>query len=170
MTLTNAAKQFCTITTPFGEYKYNCLSMGVCIVPDVFQDLMSCLFDDLEAVRVYIDNLLIVTSSTFKEHLLEVNKVMQKLEKKELKCKISKCEFAVPEKEYLGYIIIREGVWIPKKYKQFSILNVLWKKKRQFLGMVQYYCDVWPKRNKILSPLTELMKVTKNGPIKWIPE
>ena len=80
ITLTDAAKQLCTITTPFGKYEYNRLPMGVCIAPDVFQDRMSSLFDDLEAVRVYIDDLLIVISGTFEEHLLEVEKVMQRLE------------------------------------------------------------------------------------------
>ena len=110
ITLTDAAKQLCTITTPFGKYEYSHPPMGVCIAPDVFQDRMSSLFDDLEAVRVYIDDLLIVTSGTFEEHLLEVEKVMQRLEKVGLKCKIDKCKFAVPEVEYLGYIITREGV------------------------------------------------------------
>ena len=84
--------------------------MRVCIAPDIFQDRMSSLFDYLEAARVYIDDLLIVTFDTFEEHLLDVEKVMHILEKVGLKCKIHKCKFAVTEAEYLGYIITREGV------------------------------------------------------------
>ena len=54
--LTNAAKKVYAITTPFGKYEYNCLTMGVCIVPDIFQEQMSTLMDNLEFVRVYIKN------------------------------------------------------------------------------------------------------------------
>ena len=143
--------------------------MGACIAPCVFLDRMSSLFDDLEAVRVYIDDLLIVTSGIFEEHLLEVEKVRQRLEKVGLKCKIDKCKFAVPEVEYLGYIITREGVKPdPKKIRAILDLERPQDKKqvRQFVGMVQYYRDVWPKRSEILSPLTELTKGTKNGPIQ----
>ena len=73
--------------------------MGVYIVPDVFLDRMSSLFEDLEAVRVYNDDLLIVTSVTFEEHLLEVEKVIKRLEKVGLKYKIDKCKFVAPEVE-----------------------------------------------------------------------
>ena len=41
--LTDATKKVCTTTTPLGKYEYNNLPMGVCIVPDIFQDRMSAL-------------------------------------------------------------------------------------------------------------------------------
>ena len=37
--------------------------------PDVFQAKMSSLFNDLEYVRTYLDDLLILSSSTFEDHL-----------------------------------------------------------------------------------------------------
>ena len=52
--LTDVANKLCTITTPFGKYKYNRLTIGLYIVPDIFQDQMSALMDDLEFVRIYI--------------------------------------------------------------------------------------------------------------------
>ena len=41
----------------------------------------------------------------------------------------------------------------------------------QFLGMVQNYRDLCPKRSEILAPLTQLTKIgpTKNGHIEWTP-
>jgi hypothetical protein len=175
ITLTDAAKKICTITTPFGKYEYNRLPMGVCISPDIFQERMSTLMDDLKSVRVYIDDLLIVTSGSFEEHMVKVDEVMKRLHDAGLKCKIDKCKFAVPEVEYLGYIITREGVKPdPKKIKAIIDLERPRDKKqvRQFLGMVQYYRDLWPNRSEILAPLTELTKggPKDKSPITWTPQ
>ena len=47
ISLTDAAKKVCTINAPFGNYEYNHIPMGVCIAPDIFQEQMSALMDDL---------------------------------------------------------------------------------------------------------------------------
>jgi hypothetical protein len=67
--LTPFSKQLCTIVTPFGKYEYQHLpAYGTLNSPDIFQECMYKLFSDLEYVRAYIDDLLVM-SSTFKEHL-----------------------------------------------------------------------------------------------------
>ena len=38
---------------------------------------------------------------------------------------------------------------------------------RHFLGMVQYYHDLWPRRSEICAPLTELTRGSKKGSIEW---
>ena len=58
------SKKLCTIVLPFGKYEYQRLPMGLCNSPDIFQEKMSTLMQDLEYVRAYIDDLLILTSST----------------------------------------------------------------------------------------------------------
>jgi hypothetical protein len=63
------AKQLRTIMLPWGKYEYQCLLMGLCNCPDIFQEKMSCLMDDLEYVQAYIDDLLITTKGTYLEHL-----------------------------------------------------------------------------------------------------
>jgi hypothetical protein len=45
--LSNDASKLCTIVTPFGKYKYLRLPMGISIAPDIFQDRMCQLFEDL---------------------------------------------------------------------------------------------------------------------------
>ena len=52
------SKRLCTIVTPWGKYEYQCLPMGLCNSPNIFQECMFELFSDLEFVRVYIDDLL----------------------------------------------------------------------------------------------------------------
>jgi predicted thioredoxin/glutaredoxin len=40
--------------------------------PDVFQNVMSKLVQDMEYVKTYLDDLLILTNSSFKDHLLKL--------------------------------------------------------------------------------------------------
>jgi hypothetical protein len=63
------SKCLCSIVMPFGKYEYQCLPMGLCNSPDIFQECTYEIFSDLEYVHVYIDNLLVTSCSTFKEHL-----------------------------------------------------------------------------------------------------
>ena len=50
ITLSPDASKLCTITTPFGKYEYLRLPMGVSVAPDVFQDRIYQLFEDLGSV------------------------------------------------------------------------------------------------------------------------
>ena len=52
-----------TIVLPQGEFEYQILPMGLCNKPDVFQEKMNVLFNGLEYVRAYIDDLLIICNS-----------------------------------------------------------------------------------------------------------
>ncbi len=63
------SKRLCTIVMPFGKFEYQCLTMGLCNGPDIFQECMYEIFSDLEYVCVYIDDLLVTSCSAFKEHL-----------------------------------------------------------------------------------------------------
>ena len=54
--------------------------MGVCIEPDLFQEQTSTLMEDLEFVKFYLDNFIVITSGSFKEHLAMVDEVMKQLQ------------------------------------------------------------------------------------------
>ena len=105
--------------------------MGVCIAPGIFQEKISALMDDLDFVRVYLENFLVITSGSFGKHLAKVEEVMKRLQLSGLKWNIDKCKFAVPKVEYLGYIITQEGIKPDlEKLKQLSILSALRIKNR----------------------------------------
>ena len=67
--LSPQSKQLCTIVLPWGKYEYQRLPMGLCNSPDIFQEKMGTLMQDLEYVRAYIDDLLVLTSGDLKDHL-----------------------------------------------------------------------------------------------------
>jgi hypothetical protein len=66
--LSRSSKHLCTIVMPYSKYKYQCLAMGLCNSPDIFQERMYKIFSDLEYLCVYIDDLLVTSCSTFEEH------------------------------------------------------------------------------------------------------
>jgi hypothetical protein len=89
------SKCVCTIVMPFGKYEYQNLPMGLCNSPDIFQERMYEIFSDLEYVRVYIDDLLVTSCSTFKEHLQRLELVFSQLSEAGLKVNANKSHFAV---------------------------------------------------------------------------
>ncbi len=62
MRLDGNAQKICTLILPWGKYLYLQLPMGLTRSPDIFQEKISSLMESLEFVRVYIDDLLTVTS------------------------------------------------------------------------------------------------------------
>ena len=154
------SSKICTIIFPWGKYSYLRLPMGIACSPDIFQAKMSELMVALEFVRVYIDDLLCITKGSLDDHLSKLRKVLIRLRRAGLKVNAAKCSFCATETEYLGYVLTREGIKPqPKKVEAILALtppqNV--KQLRRFLGMVQYYRDLWARRSEMLSPLTNLV-------------
>jgi Reverse transcriptase (RNA-dependent DNA polymerase) len=97
------SKQLCKIVLPWGKYEYQRLPMGLSNSPDIFQEKMGTLMQDLEYVRAYIDNLLIITKGTFEGHIDSLEVVFNRLKQAGLKVNAKKSFFMKSELEYLGY-------------------------------------------------------------------
>ncbi len=96
------SSKICTIILPWGEFAYQRLPMDVARSPDIFQEKMTGLMSDLEYVRAYIDDLLKFLKDLFRDHLMKLEKVLQKLHKSGLKVNCGKSTVGVCECEYLG--------------------------------------------------------------------
>jgi hypothetical protein len=59
-------QKLCTILFPWymGKYKHKRLPMGIKIYPDIFQNVMSKFVQDMEYVKTYLEDLLILTYSS----------------------------------------------------------------------------------------------------------
>ena len=77
ISLTDTTNKIHTITTPFRKYKYNSIPMRVCTATDKFQEQMSALMYDLEFVRVYFGNFLIISYGPFKDHLANSDGILK---------------------------------------------------------------------------------------------
>ena len=162
------SKKLCTIVLPWGKYEYQRLPMGLCNSPDIFQEKMNILMGDLEYVRAYIDDLLILTKGSFTDHLQKLSEVFTRLQKAGLKVNAKKSFFGQHELEYLGYWITRQGIQ-PCQSKVTAIQQLAApktkKELRKFIGMVNYYRDMWIRRSDVLAPLAAL--TSKSTPWKW---
>ena len=54
--LDDESKDLCVISTPFGQYHYNCLAMGLKVSPDITQEIMEDLLCNIKESNVYIDD------------------------------------------------------------------------------------------------------------------
>ena len=153
---------------PMGKYEYTRLPMGLCNSPDIFQEKMGELMHDLEFTRAYIDDLLVISTGSFQDHLTKLEQVFIRLVKAGLKVNASKSSFCADSLEYLGYWISKEGIKpLNKKVEAINNLSVPKTKRqlRRFLGMINHYRDMWVRRSEILAPLTTL--TSKKVVFKW---
>jgi hypothetical protein len=102
------------------------------LVPDVFQNVMSKHVQDMEYVKTYLDDLLILTNSSFKDHLLKVDMVLARLSTTDMRVNISKSKFFAEQIEYLvfWYWITRQVIK-PIRNKFEAILNIKAPKTRK---------------------------------------
>jgi putative transposase len=142
--------------------------MGLCNRPDIFQEKVKELFYGLEYVKDYIDGLLIITKGSFEDHLNKVGKVLHKLNSGGLKINITKSFFCKTELEYLGYLITQTGIRpLTKKVEAIHRIKAPTTRKafRSFIGIVNYYRNMWRGRASLLAPLTALTSVKSKW--KW---
>jgi hypothetical protein len=149
--LTPGAKDMTTIVTEFGKLRYELLG-------------------DIEGVKTYIDDILVINKGTFDDHLEQLDICFNRIQKAGLKVKADKCSFGPSEISYLGYIISREGIK-PDPKKIQGIMDMqrprTTTEARALVGMVQYYRDMWRRRSHILTPLTEASSGPKNKKLEW---
>jgi hypothetical protein len=66
--LDEESKDLWTIATPFGKFKYDRLPMRLKCSPDFAQELMESIFQEVEDVEVYIDDIC-AFSNSWEEHM-----------------------------------------------------------------------------------------------------
>ena len=164
--LDEQSKEYLTVNTHKGLFRYNRLPFGITSAPAIFQRCMDTLLQGIPGVKCYIDDI-IVTGRTQEEHLRNLEAVLQKLLEAGLRIKLEKSKFMQPSIEYLGFIIDKNGRH-PTNDKIQAIREAPTPKDvtqlRSFLGMLTYYGNFLPNLSSKLTPLYDLL--AKNR--KWV--
>ena len=103
-------QRLCAMVFSWGKYKYKCLSMGIKIAADVFQNVMSKITQDMEYVKTYLEYLLRLTNKTFEDYLINLEIDLARLSTAGMRVNASKSKFFAEQIEYLGYWITRQGI------------------------------------------------------------
>ncbi|OWZ04667.1 Pol Polyprotein [Phytophthora megakarya] len=128
--LAEESRPYTAIVLPWGKYRYCRMPMGISTAPDEFQAVMQELLGGLPFVRIYLDDVFVLSSS-FDDHLEHLQEVLQRTQgKRPLQKKI----------EAISQIA-----------KPRNIRDL-----RRFIGMINYYKDMWKARSETLAPLTAL--------------
>ena len=119
---------------------------------------------------VYMDDVLI-HSKDREEHLLHVEKVLERLKRFNLKCNPKKCEWFRTFTTFLGHLLVPGGV---RPHPKHLTAVAGWtpplktvKQVQAFLGLTGFLRTFIRDYSKIAAPLTDL---TKPGSFRWSEE
>ena len=154
------SKELVTISTHLGLFRYNRLPFGVPSAPTIFQLTMDQLLNGLPGVKCYLDDI-IITGSNHREHLNNLDWVLERLRDKGLRLKKSKCHCMQSSMEYLGHVLAVNGVHTtPSKQRAIAEArapsNVT--ELRSFFGIGNYYGHFLPNVSTVLHPLNRLLR------------
>lgn len=92
----------------WGKYRFKKLPFELSTVSDIFQTVMYKLLGDLEFVKVYLDDILIL-SATPQEHIQHLQIVISQINAAGLTINVGKSQFFKTRIEYLGFILSEKG-------------------------------------------------------------
>ena len=153
-----------------GLYEPRVMFFGLTNSPATFQNVMNDIFRDLITegkITVYLDDILIFSTDQ-QEHDRVTREVLKRLKENDLFLKPEKCEWDVPETEYLG-MIVGGGKVRMDPVKVSGVAN--WptptnvKGVQQFRGFANFYRRFIQDFAKITRPLDNLTK--KDIPWHW---
>ena len=87
---------------PWGKYCYCRLPLGLNGSPDIFKAKINDIMGDLPHVRAYLDDVLVTTANSYKDHLKHVELVLQHVMDVGFAVNLCKSLFAVTEIDNFG--------------------------------------------------------------------
>ena len=149
--------------TRCGHYKYTVMPFGLTNAPATFQAFINTtLWKYLDIfVTAYLDNILIYTKDTLKEHIQAVKKVLKAIQEADIRLQPDKCKFHVKTVKFLGSIITTDGIQMDnekvKAIREWPEPKNL-KEVQAFLGFANSYRRFIQGYSQICTPLTKMTK------------
>ncbi|XP_018403221.1 PREDICTED: uncharacterized protein LOC108780125 [Cyphomyrmex costatus] len=164
-----ASRNYLTIITHKGLFRYTKLTEGIASGPGDFQKKIEQCLTGIPGCVAYLDNIF-VTGQNEKEHVDTLYKVCTRLQQYGFKVNINKCEFFREKIEILGYVIDKGGLH-KSNDKVRAIVEAPhptnFKQLESFIGLVTYYARFLPDRANKLKALYECAKQSK---FTWTPD
>lgn len=152
------SSDLCAFGTPFGLYKFCRLPFGICSAPEVFQRLNCECFGDIAGVGIYFDDI-IITGSSELEHDQNLQLVLERAEKFNIKFNKQKIQFKSKQVRFMGQYFSKRGIEPSDEYVKAIVDMPIPSNKQdllRFLGMGKYLSKFIPNMSKITAPLRNL--------------
>ena len=170
MEVEETSKQYLTINTHKGLFRYNRLPFGIKTAPSIWQRAMEQTLQGIPNVEVMLDDI-IVTGKSDAAHLEYLEAVLKRLAEKNRCINVQKCRFFMERIEYCGHEIDKDGLHktnakieaVQNAPRPQDVSSV-----RGFLGLVNYYHRFLPNLSSVLHPLNQLLE--KDHTWEWSRE
>ena len=148
------------VITPFGLFEFLRMPFGLKNAAQAFQRLMHSVLRDLTFLFVYLDDILIASTSRA-EHLLHLRTLFERLSQHGLIINTAKCQFGVAAVDFLGHRIKKRWA-VPlltkvEAVKSFPRPRSI-KALQEFLGMLNFYHRFVPRAAQLMRPLYEALR------------
>ena len=167
MELSAKARPKSAFMTLTDKYEFTRCPFGLMQAPTYFQRLINKVLAGLDFAFGYLDNILIY-SPDVPTHLVHMKQLFQRLREADLKLNREKCNFFKSHIQYLGHLILGEGIKpLPEKLESIKEMPPppTPKEVKQFLGLIGYYRKFLPIFANVARPLTNLTRLDQ--PFEW---
>lgn len=157
-------------TTPWGNFEFTRMVMGMQSAPSTFQRMMDEVLADLPGARTYIDDTFAFTKE-FEQHMYVLEQIFIRCLDYNLKMNPLKCRFCVESVVCLGHLVSAQGVRCVED-KLAAILDLprpqSAKAMKRFIGMIGHYSRYIQGFAALCAPLHFMCR--KNVPFVWSTE
>lgn len=158
-----------------GLFHFNVVPFGLKNSAQCQQRLMDLVLSPKLEPKVfcYLDDI-IITSSTFEEHISILYEVLARLKSANLTINLEKCQFFKNSLKYLGYVVDSLGLRTDSE-KVSAMINfprpTNTTEVKRFIGTASWYRRFINHFSTLVAPLNDLLKGRKKGQsIKWTLE
>ena len=161
-------------STPWGQYAYVRLPMGLTSAPGIFQCAVDAALRGLPpgTAIAYMDDVAIPTAGTMKDHMRDVGRVFDRLIEAGFTVRADKVYIGMKEVPYLGFLAGSGGTR-PNPERTAAILEITAERMgsdpqqaARFAGMIQFYHRFIPRLHQHLAIFHELK--VKGAPAKQL--
>lgn len=160
------SRHITTFITSRGLYRYKRLMFGISCAPEIFQKTIEQILKDCDGFFVYIDDILIYAENE-EQHDKRLKSIKNKLSEYNVVLNENKCKIKIPEIEFLGHRISKNGVK-PTLSKIDAVQRFREPKSveevRSFLGLINYVSRFIPD---VATKTYPLRQVIKNNKFTW---
>lgn len=154
------SREYLTINTFKGLFRFTRLPFGVNVAPKIFQSIMEQILGGLSQVFCFIDDI-IVCGQSEEECKSKLFEVLSRLDQHNVSLKLEKCKFLERTVEYLGHVL-SNGQVRPNEEKVRAIVDAPAPQNVQqlmaYLGLLNYYGKFIPNLSSQIKDLYKLLR------------